>query len=287
MLRYYAYYSVGGYKDMFLGASDSRSENTYYFPLLPVWKKRVETNNDTTLEEKILILETLPKIEILNDRSMFDFPENAKIMFSHGGYKVLYTHLSPNEYILAIRDIEGEAKDEEGRSIPFSIVIAGSSIEDRSILDRLSAYVASNLTTTCKIISAQFVYDAEKNGLCFHLENFNNWISRSIATSSGVVNSISRDYKIDAQKNEVALLIIPEGLTLGFAVKEQNLQEKKAIGIAINDVIPHDDQKKLLSIVKRMIQAQGSGIITNKTIWCLIGGVALIGFFLGYISGRN
>ena len=30
MLRYYSYYSVGGYKDFFLGDSDNKAENTYY-----------------------------------------------------------------------------------------------------------------------------------------------------------------------------------------------------------------------------------------------------------------
>ena len=32
MIKYFAYYSVGGYKDMYLGNSELNEEYTYYSP---------------------------------------------------------------------------------------------------------------------------------------------------------------------------------------------------------------------------------------------------------------
>lgn len=39
MLRYYSYYSVGGYKDFYLGSNADQFEASYYLSLLPVWEK--------------------------------------------------------------------------------------------------------------------------------------------------------------------------------------------------------------------------------------------------------
>ena len=46
MLRYYSYYSVGGYKDFILGTSEDKQEATYYLPLLPVLEERAKTDED-------------------------------------------------------------------------------------------------------------------------------------------------------------------------------------------------------------------------------------------------
>lgn len=40
MLRYYSYYSVGGYKDFYLGSNADQFEASYYLSLLPVWGKK-------------------------------------------------------------------------------------------------------------------------------------------------------------------------------------------------------------------------------------------------------
>lgn len=44
MIRLYAYYSCGGYKDMYLGSSDTAASPSYFLPLLPVMKKRGRTD---------------------------------------------------------------------------------------------------------------------------------------------------------------------------------------------------------------------------------------------------
>ena len=46
MLRYYSYYSVGGYKDFILGTSEDKQEATFYLPLLPVLEERAKTDED-------------------------------------------------------------------------------------------------------------------------------------------------------------------------------------------------------------------------------------------------
>ena len=87
MLKYYSYYNVGGYKDMFLGDSTQSTEYSYYIPLLPIWKKRAESG-DSSLTEKIESLEKLPKINILTKETSYGLPSAAKTLISHGGYRI-------------------------------------------------------------------------------------------------------------------------------------------------------------------------------------------------------
>ena len=39
MIRYYTYYSCGGYKDLFIGSDVDQADASYFIPLLNVWKK--------------------------------------------------------------------------------------------------------------------------------------------------------------------------------------------------------------------------------------------------------
>lgn len=39
MIRYYTYYSCGGYKDLYIGADTDLVDARYFVPLLNVWKK--------------------------------------------------------------------------------------------------------------------------------------------------------------------------------------------------------------------------------------------------------
>ena len=46
MIHYYTYYSVGGYKDMYLGSEASEVERAYYLPLLDVEERQAKEEND-------------------------------------------------------------------------------------------------------------------------------------------------------------------------------------------------------------------------------------------------
>ena len=146
MLRYYSYYSVGGYKDLLLGDSNSHDEATYYLPMLPVLEERGKT--DAESRQRAEELQKLPAIKQLTIDNSYDLPSSARYLFSHAGYKLLYRHLEGDKYAIALRDIYPTAKDETGRPIPFLIVIMGDSPADLRTLDTLAAYMANNIATT-------------------------------------------------------------------------------------------------------------------------------------------
>ena len=52
MLHFYTYYSVGGYKDMYLGNSGMTDvAQTYYLPLLPSMKQKADSGDKEMLEK--------------------------------------------------------------------------------------------------------------------------------------------------------------------------------------------------------------------------------------------
>ena len=224
MLRYYSYYSVGGYKDMYLGSSDMKEEKTYFLPLLPVLRKRAKENDDNELAERINQLESLPSIKILRNDETYGFPTEANNVISHGAYKIIYYGLQSGEYVLAIRDIAGEAKDESGRTIPFLIAIVG---DDKTVLDKLCSYMISDMNSTEEFMSQLFKYDVDKNGICFRLQDFNNWRNKIIATINTSIVDVS---------NNKAFVLIPDGLSKNIAIKEQSLQNKKVQGIMLSEL---------------------------------------------------
>ena len=61
MLRYYSYYSVGGYKDFILGTNQSGVEATYYLPLLPALEERAK--DDAEVSKTLQSLKRLPRIK--------------------------------------------------------------------------------------------------------------------------------------------------------------------------------------------------------------------------------
>ena len=64
MLSYYSYYSIGGYKDLFLGTNNNKEEATYYLPLLPVLEERAK--NDVEIAKVVGELKSLPAIKQLS-----------------------------------------------------------------------------------------------------------------------------------------------------------------------------------------------------------------------------
>ena len=285
MLSYYSYYSMGGYKDMFLGNAGMMEKDVFFLPLLAVWKKRAESNQDEALMEKVRTLSELPSIRLLNQSESYGLPVEADRVFSHGGYKVMYVAYKSGETLLAIRDIEGEEKDEAGRAIPFLIVLAGTTSDDRRTLGRLAAYMASNLTTTGRKLSSLFEYDPEKNGLCFHLGVLNDWVQNTAASASAVIQTLHGECEIDPGQDNAAWIIVPDGLNLKLAVEEQGLQAMKVTGVPQGEVFPQDDAKRMLALVRSML-ADRQGKSAKKWIpWSSFATGFILGFIAGFFCG--
>lgn len=283
MLKYYTYYSIGGYKDMFLGDSSMQEDCTYYVPLLPVLRKKALQTGDTDTQKKVAELEKLSMIKTLSKESTFDLPQRAISLISHGAYKLIYTQAENNTYIISLRDIVGTAKDESGRSIPFLIMIVGDSKTDTALLNKIAAYWTSNLSTVSVKIASMFTYDSEKNGLCFHLKSFSQWLQEIGEKSTGFVDTITSRIEIIGTSNK--MLVLPQNITASYARKELELNNDATTFININDIIPNDDKKRIMEILSD--RNRRNMIPLGRQMCYIVGGALVLGFILGYFAGRQ
>lgn len=280
MLRYYSYYSVGGYKDFMLGDSESKEEATYYFPLLPVLEERAKT--DAEAAKQVSDLKRLPPIYQLSAGSTYGLPDSARVLFSHAGYKIIYKHLEGDRYALALRDIPNKVKDEAGRSIPFLFVIVGDTNADVRTLDVLATYIAGNVRTVESLLS-QFIYmDMEKNGLRFELANFNAWIASLVSKyRSNTLPSVSGVIKVHVYRNKVALLVLPNGISKEKAILEQKINTEDIVAMKESDIISKDDPDKLVEQLMSVLDNLKAE--RKKSKWLMRGVIAtgILGFIVG------
>lgn len=281
MLKYYSYYNVGGYKDMFLGDSTMSYESTFFLPLLPVWKKKAEAGN-VSLAEKIESLEKLPKIKILTVDSNYGLPKSAFTLISHAGYKVYLSKLSSGESIFAIRDIDSNSKDESGRSIPFLLLVVGDTDSDRIVLEKMAAYAVSHIDDISRKISNLFSYNPTVNGVEFSLHALNGLIKDISDKNNNTFMTLTKDIVVDLKKNEVALFAIPEGLDKTIAIREQNLKGKNVNFVMMEEIIPLDNQTKMKSMLESRQKYRNSVIsswktkLASKRVRCILIGGAII-----------
>lgn len=285
MLKYYSYYNVGGYKDMFLGDSSMNAKETYYLPLLAIWKKKA-ASGDTEAESKIKVVESLDKIQLLSSKDSLGLPQEAGPMFSHGGYKVMYAVGENGDSIFAIRELEGESKDESGRSIPFLLVVVGNSEKDAKILEKVAAYASSHLESFSKDLSDLFYYDAEKNGVAFKLSSMNAIVKRIAEEGNNSLLTIDGVKTVQSKRGTVSLLVLPEGLSKDYALAEQGLKGVSVQSVPIEDILPLDNQKKLIAVLKNVKSIRNS-IFTDRRIGYIVGGAAILGFLIGFFCGRQ
>ena len=282
MLRYYSYYSIGGYKDLYLGSDDDKSEETFYLPLLTVLEEEAKT--DENARRQFDELNKLPKIYQLSDKNNYGLPSGAASLFSHAGYKVLYKHVQGKTHALAIRDITCGSKDEMGRSIPFLMVITGDTPNDVRKLDIITTYITSYLKSSEETISSFIGYDRDKNGLRFKLAEFNNWIDRIVQEShSNIVVSLSGVIRVNGSPGKVALLILPPGINKQAAIDEQNLIEYDIISANMNDIICKSDTERLINqleeTTEELNRVKASYAMMKKTAI----GAGIIGFIMGLV----
>lgn len=220
MVRVYAFYSVGGYKDMYIGTLSQESSSTYYLPLLSIMKKR----NNPAEQEHIVALEKLPRVELINQENDWGFPEECNKLFSHGGYTIIYRTLRDGKSCLALRNLMGSMKDEEGRSTPFNLLFIAENTEDNYTLDKAAIYCKDHLQVINGILSPAIVYDATVNGLRVDLQNIYNWI-----------DSLPDTTPLRHNTNRINYIIVSKEQMIDIVIKEQNLSN------ILIDAIFHDN----------------------------------------------
>ena len=243
MLKFYTYYSVGGYKDLYLGNSTMDDEFTYHLPLLGIQRKRAEAEGDEQLAERVKHLDALPKILLVNQASPYGFPQSGARLVSHGGYKLVYTHLEENKYVLILRDILGDNKDESGRSIPFLIMIVADNMQDARKLATIAAFWSNNIDSVSDKIASMLIYDKEVNGIKFCLMQFNAFIEGCANRQDYTETTLGR-IVVKTESNMVGMLVMASELCTKKAIEEFGLHNKRIKHIPLEQVLPLDNPAK-------------------------------------------
>lgn len=213
MIKYFTYYSFGGYKDIYVGSDSDSADASYFIPLLNVWKKSDKPEN----AEKLAKVENVKQVELITKSNSFGFPAECNLMFSHGGYSAIYRTLSDGRTCLCIRDIPNGTKDEEGRDIPFNFMFLADSEESIDKLDVLALQYLATIKETNRLIASAITYDYVINGFKFDLAKLDSLFSSDFESRSNLKHRPSSvDYLLVGSSNQISL-----------AVKEQELDSKK------------------------------------------------------------
>lgn len=218
MIRIYSYYNHGGFKDMYLGTFDEDVDVKYFIPLYKVYEQRLAENpNDKKSEDKITLWSSLVQIKELNEKSSEAYPQDASIVISHSGYKIILKQLQNGTTLLAVRDIPGHA-DEFNRPSPFAVMLIGDGKQDYMQLCILADYLKNkeNLSLFETFCSGVFEHDIKVNALQFHFREFVSEVKDIISK-----HEIKEEKFINDRK--VKLIVVPETLKAIDAIREQGL----------------------------------------------------------------
>lgn len=220
MIKYYAYYNHGGYKDFYVGNAKEEIASKYFLPLLAIHEQSLEENpNDEALKEQIEHQRQLPKLVSLSDATPeYNYPKEARVLMSHGGYKILYKRLNYTNYALAIRDISGP-KDVYGRQSPFNMMFIGEE-EDLINLDKLAEYIRNNYRQFLEFLGTLFVNDLNENGLRCDNDRLTSLLHSIIENYKAVPSSVS-------QLLHIRMLVVGSPCDLKTTFKEQNITKRE------------------------------------------------------------
>lgn len=282
MLRYYTYYSVGGYKDLYLGNSTMNQEATYFLPLLSILRKRAETSGNKEELEVVARKEALPKILHVTQNNTCDMPKVASRLISHGGYKLLFLHDADSKGILVIRDIVGDNRDESGRAVPFLIMVTADTFDEIEKLRHIATYWSNHIGEVSQKVASLITYDRDVNGIRFALHEFNKWITTTEADSS-IVETIKGNVQIG---DTMSFLLISAELSTSAIKSDLGLSKSTIKIIPIENVLPLDNPTKTKSMFAEA-RAEAALMRKRKIALYAIGGVITIGIIIYVISTKH
>lgn len=224
MIKYYAYYNFGGYKDLFLGSSKDIVEYCYFLPMLSVYM------TDPSMQEKVEAWKNLPEIiSLSNQTEEYSYPSEARVMMSHAGYKLQYRIIG-NYDVCALRDIAG-SKDTYGRSCPFVMMFVADTVEDKARLGILAHYIWCHTKETESFFSGLFVNDFDVNGLRYDIKLLNVFIENVVSTHEESIED-------NTYKRRVPFFIVPDGIRFRNAFEEQQIS-KDDVALAYDENQQH------------------------------------------------
>lgn len=209
MIKYYTYYSCGGYKDIYIGSDQDSADASYFIPLLNVWKKSNKPEN----VDKVARAKSVQHVELISKSNSAGFPSECNLMFSHGGYKAILRTLKDGRLCLSIRDISNGAKDEEGRDIPFNFLFLADGQESIYQLDALAIEYLTQEKDINELISNTISYDPVINGIRFDLLKLNQLLSNQHETSKSLLHKAGIiDYLKISSRNQYKLSLSEQAL---------------------------------------------------------------------------
>lgn len=211
MIKFYAYYSCGGYKDMYLANSEMYVGYTYFLPLLPIWQSAMELKSKDA--ERLVKSKTLTMIQLITSEQDWGFPKESELFFSHGAYRAIYRSLDTGGSCLGLAGLDNGEYDEFGRAIPFCMVITA----DRSDTDRLDALALRCINEPkemWKALGELLGYSPEMNGLRFNLN-----VAKSIIKTAFEENTDSLEH----HPGKINYLLVSALSDFNKALKEQQL----------------------------------------------------------------
>lgn len=186
MIEYYSYYSIGGYKDFYLGNTNDEHEVVYYSPFLGFDKEGLE-ELDVKTKVQLSELSKKPLMEYLTKDSAKKLPPTAVRIEGRGGYKVLFCAVEGG-YSIVIREIENNVKDTYNRSIPFLLQFIGCDIVE---MNSLNDFICSHLAEFENVLRELFAYNADLNAWEFHLGALNGIVKDIIAKKQETQKGLS------------------------------------------------------------------------------------------------
>ncbi len=220
MIRFYAYYNHGGYKDFYIGSLQEEAASKFFLPLLGVHEHSLGENpEDEGLKRLVEHQKLLPKLVMLSDATEeYNYPGDARIMMSHAGYKVLYRKVSKEGYALAVRDIAGPT-DAYGRKSPFNIMFTGDDFGDMESLDIIAEHIRTDIPAFENAVENIFVNDFEENGLRCDVNALREELYRIMEKGKPLQIYGNQDLP-------VRMLVVADGNSLLTAVKEQKINRR-------------------------------------------------------------
>lgn len=211
MIKFYAYYSCGGYKDMYLANSEMPVEYTYFLPLLPIWQSAMKLRPKDA--ERLVKSKTLTMIQLITSEQDWGFPKESELFFSHGAYRAIYRSLDTGGSCLGLAGLDNGEHDEFGRAIPFCMVITA----DRNDTDRLDALALRCIKEPkemWKALGGLLGYSPEMNGLKFNLNAANSIIKTTFEENTD---------SLEHHPGKINYLLVPVLSDLNKALIEQQL----------------------------------------------------------------
>lgn len=247
MIKYYAYYSYGGFKDMMVGSQADTAVRTYYLPLV-----------DAGIDTDSVKLD-LPKIKIIGEEDESEtLPSGVGRIVYNGGYYLFFSRNLNGHCVLVVRDIIGTEKDENGRTIPFVMELSGD-LDDAPVLATLAAAFLKDPNAPALILGPLFHYDPEFNGLCFE----NKQLSQRLEAIAQNVNP----QVVITDKGTLNLLNIPKDTVLAATIQGKSSQLLEKLGLSsANTVVlrlTEIQQEKMENIEIAHVEEKNDDIIVD------------------------